>query len=131
MVWVGLWVVTGFGSHIKHGFFPCTNPNFDIHFSGRLTPNLNEDINLSSSRTLIASTIIEHEHNLVVQTFYAIVVQLRFVVKQTFASVVEELIEARTHFQSKESKKSHMDNLARNTLSSMQIARLVAHNQLR
>ncbi|KAJ0506023.1 hypothetical protein HanOQP8_Chr12g0453861 [Helianthus annuus] len=66
-----------------------------------------------------------------IETFYAIVVQLRFVVKQTFASVVEELIEARTHFQSKESKKSHMDNLARNTLSSMQIARLVAHNQLR
>ncbi|KAJ0678964.1 hypothetical protein HanOQP8_Chr12g0453871 [Helianthus annuus] len=70
MVWVGLWVVTGFGSHIKHGFFPCTNPNFDIHFSGRLTPNLNEDINLSSSRTLIASTIIEHEHNLVCQRLF-------------------------------------------------------------
>ncbi|MFS7964243.1 hypothetical protein Hanom_Chr08g00747881 [Helianthus anomalus] len=29
-----------------------------------------------------------------------------------------------------EPKNSHMDNLARNTLSSMQIAGLVAHNQL-
>ncbi|KAM0054154.1 hypothetical protein Hdeb2414_s0006g00191801 [Helianthus debilis subsp. tardiflorus] len=40
-------------------FFPCTNLNFDIHLSGRFTPNLNEDINLSSSRTLIVMFINE------------------------------------------------------------------------
>ncbi|MFS7999270.1 hypothetical protein Hanom_Chr12g01164081 [Helianthus anomalus] len=49
------------------------------------------------------------------ETFYAIVVQLRFVVKQTFASVVEELIEARTHFNLKVSSTHPVEVNSSNT----------------